>query len=68
MWTTSSTDCTNAYMKSSLWLSCGASGMKIWMPLSHKEDSVRFQSHRIMLSFQLTTYPLGTPLLPLYSP
>jgi hypothetical protein len=59
IWTTSSFDCNNAYMRSSLWLSCGANGMKVWMPLSHKEDSVRFQSQRIMLSFPLTIYPLA---------
>jgi hypothetical protein len=33
--------------------------MKVWLPLSHKEDLVRFQSHRIMLSFPLTIYPLA---------
>lgn len=58
LWTLSNIDC-NTYMKSSLWLCCGSNGMKVWLPLSHKEDSVRFQSHRIMLNFPLSIYPLG---------
>ena len=59
IWTISNTICNNNYMKMSLWLSCGANGMKVWIPLTLKEDSVRFQSHRIMLSFPLNIYPLG---------
>lgn len=59
IWTTSNIECDNIYMKLSLWLSCGSNGMKVWLPLSHKEDSVRFQSHRIMLSFPLSIFPLA---------
>ena len=33
--------------------------MKVWLPLYRKVEEPIFQSHRIMLTFGLTIYPLG---------
>lgn len=59
IWTISRRNSTNPYFSNALWLCCGLHGMKVWLPLYRKLDEPRFQSHRIMLTFNLTIYPLG---------
>lgn len=44
-----------------LWLSCGGSGMKVWLPLfprDHRKPH-SFLSRRIMLPFHINIYPLA---------
>ena len=48
----------NIYLNYSLWLNCGCSGIKVWLPLSGDEDKVQ-QANRIILTFPLKFYPLG---------
>jgi RAB6A-GEF complex partner protein 1 len=62
IWTISHRNSTNPYFSNALWLCCGLHGMNVWLPLYRKLDEPRFQSHRIMLSFGLTIYPLGKSL------
>ena len=59
IWTISHQNSTNPYLSNALWLCCGLHGMKVWLPLYRKVDEPIFQSHRIMLTFGLTIYPLG---------
>jgi hypothetical protein len=59
IWTISHQNSTNPYLSNALWLCCGSRGMNVWLPLYRKSDEPRFQSHRIMLTFGLTVYPLG---------
>jgi hypothetical protein len=59
IWTISHQNSTNPYLSNALWLCCGLHGMKVWLPLYKKADEPIFQSHRIMLNFGLTIYPLG---------
>jgi hypothetical protein len=59
IWTISHQNSTNPYLSNALWLCCGLHGMKVWLPLYRKADEPIFQSHRIMLTFGLTIYPLG---------
>ena len=59
IWTISHQNSTNPYLSNALWLCCGLRGMNVWLPLYRKLDEPRFQSHRIMLTFGLTIYPLG---------
>ncbi len=59
IWTISQQNSTNPYLSNALWLCCGLHGMKVWLPLYRKVDEPIFQSHRIMLTFGLTIYPLG---------
>jgi len=59
IWTISHQNSTNPYLSNALWLCCGLHGMKVWLPLYRKTDEPIFQSHRIMLTFGLTIYPLG---------
>ncbi len=48
----------NIYLNFSLWLNCGSSGIKVWLPLSGDEEKVQ-QANRIILTFPLKFYPLG---------
>ena len=48
----------NKLMNFSLWLNCGSSGMKVWLPLSDEANEIQ-QQNRIVLSFPLKFYPLG---------
>ncbi|CAM4755971.1 unnamed protein product [Rotaria magnacalcarata] len=59
IWTISHQNSTNPYLSNALWLCCGLHGMKVWLPLYRKVDEPIFQSHRIMLTFGLTIYPLA---------
>ncbi|CAF3434359.1 unnamed protein product [Rotaria sp. Silwood1] len=59
IWTISQQNSTNPYLSNALWLCCGLHGMKVWLPLYRKADEPIFQSHRIMLTFGLTIYPLA---------
>ncbi|CAF3021509.1 unnamed protein product [Rotaria sp. Silwood2] len=59
IWTISQQNSTNPYLSNALWLCCGLHGMKVWLPLYRKVDEPIFQSHRIMLTFGLTIYPLA---------
>ncbi|XP_065184852.1 guanine nucleotide exchange factor subunit RIC1-like [Sycon ciliatum] len=54
-----STSC--RYLQQALWLGCGASGMKVWLPLFPTSDDPQpsFLSKRIMLTFPLRIYPLA---------
>lgn len=53
------------HLKDSLWLYCGAYGMRVWLPVFPRDaDSGygsrhTFMSKRIMLSFALKLYPLA---------
>lgn len=49
----------NKLMNFSLWLNCGSNGMKVWLPLSDEDNEIQ-QQNRIVLSFPLKFYPLGT--------
>ena len=49
------------HLTETVWLFCGAHGMRVWLPLFPKsnQDKVRtFMSKRIMLPFYLKIYPL----------
>jgi len=50
------------HLSESLWLACGAQGMKAWLPLFPVKEGGRplgFLSKRIMLHFDLHVYPLS---------
>lgn len=51
------------HLTDALWLGCGASGLKVWLPLQLKEDTKSrrkgFLSKRIMLPFNADIYPLA---------
>ncbi|CAH2013065.1 unnamed protein product [Acanthoscelides obtectus] len=49
------------HLTESLWLFCGAHGMRVWLPLYPRDGdkSHTFMSKRIMLPFQLKIYPLA---------
>ena len=51
------------HLTASLWLYCGAHGMRVWLPVFPREGDQghTFMSKRIMLHFPLQKlYPLGT--------
>ncbi|KAH3695914.1 hypothetical protein DPMN_083372 [Dreissena polymorpha] len=60
MWTTGRTNHCKLQLTEALWLSCGAHGMKVWLPLFPRNDSQahNFMSKRIMLPFRVDIYPL----------
>ncbi len=43
----------------SLWLHCGALGMRIWLPLFPHQGEKSFMAKRIMLPVPVSIYPLG---------
>lgn len=49
------------HLTESLWLFCGAHGMRVWLPLYPRDGdkSHTFMSKRIMLPFHLRIYPLA---------
>lgn len=49
------------HLTDTIWLFCGAHGMRVWLPLfpkSHQDKIHTFMSKRIMLPFYLKIYPL----------
>ncbi|XP_063962298.1 guanine nucleotide exchange factor subunit RIC1-like [Lytechinus pictus] len=62
MWTTSRSSASKPHLMESLWLGCGAAGMKVWLPLfPDRSEKLHhsFLSKRIMLPFKLRIYPLA---------
>ena len=46
------------HLLESLWLACGASGIKVWLPLYPRDEGhPTFLSKRIMLTLPITVYP-----------
>ncbi|XP_074641700.1 guanine nucleotide exchange factor subunit RIC1-like [Tubulanus polymorphus] len=60
MWSTPRTCANKKYLLEALWLSCGAHGMKVWLPLLPREEvkTPGYMSRRIMLPFNVEVYPL----------
>ncbi|XP_006863818.1 PREDICTED: protein RIC1 homolog isoform X2 [Chrysochloris asiatica] len=61
VWTSSRANKQKRHLLEALWLSCGGSGMKVWLPLfprDHRKPH-SFLSQRIMLPFHLDIYPLA---------
>uniref|UniRef100_A0A8D2L7A4 Guanine nucleotide exchange factor subunit RIC1 n=1 Tax=Varanus komodoensis TaxID=61221 RepID=A0A8D2L7A4_VARKO len=61
VWTTSRSNKHKRHLLEALWLSCGGSGMKVWLPLfprDHRKPH-SFLSRRIMLPFHINIYPLA---------
>ncbi|XP_076071395.1 guanine nucleotide exchange factor subunit RIC1-like isoform X3 [Mytilus galloprovincialis] len=60
MWTSSRVNLEKAQLMEALWLSCGAQGMKVWLPLYPRDESKHnFMSKRIMLPFRVDIHPLA---------
>ncbi|XP_071838357.1 guanine nucleotide exchange factor subunit RIC1-like isoform X2 [Apostichopus japonicus] len=62
MWATAKSSKDKPHLMEALWLGCGASGMKVWLPLFPQEGENQhhsFLSKRIMLPFQIRIYPLA---------
>lgn len=61
VWTSSTSSRNKRHLMEALWLGCGASGMKVWLPLFPGDDDnpPNFLSKRIMLPFHLNIYPLA---------
>ncbi|VDI13477.1 RAB6A-GEF complex partner protein 1, partial [Mytilus galloprovincialis] len=58
MWTSSRVNLEKAQLMEALWLSCGAQGMKVWLPLYPRDESKHnFMSKRIMLPFRVDIHP-----------
>ncbi|TSK72061.1 RAB6A-GEF complex partner protein 1 [Bagarius yarrelli] len=61
VWASSHSASKKRHLVEALWLSCGESGMKVWLPLFPRRENRKphsFLSRRIMLSFLLDIYPL----------
>uniref|UniRef100_A0A8C8SUW8 Guanine nucleotide exchange factor subunit RIC1 n=1 Tax=Pelusios castaneus TaxID=367368 RepID=A0A8C8SUW8_9SAUR len=61
VWTTCRANKHKRHLLEALWLSCGGSGMKVWLPLfprDHRKPH-SFLSRRIMLPFHINIYPLA---------
>eukprot|EP00069_Balaena_mysticetus_P021287 bmy_03027T0 len=61
VWTTCRANKQKRHLLEALWLSCGGSGMKVWLPLfprDHRKPH-SFLSQRIMLPFHINIYPLA---------
>uniref|UniRef100_A0A0F7Z535 Guanine nucleotide exchange factor subunit RIC1 n=1 Tax=Crotalus adamanteus TaxID=8729 RepID=A0A0F7Z535_CROAD len=61
VWTTCRSNKQKRHILEALWLSCGGSGMKVWLPLfprDHRKPH-SFLSRRIMLPFHINIYPLA---------
>ncbi|XP_032069019.1 RAB6A-GEF complex partner protein 1 [Thamnophis elegans] len=61
VWTTCRSNKQKRHLLEALWLSCGGSGMKVWLPLfprDHRKPH-SFLSRRIMLPFHINIYPLA---------
>ncbi|XP_019410519.1 PREDICTED: RAB6A-GEF complex partner protein 1 isoform X2 [Crocodylus porosus] len=61
VWTTCRVNKQKRHLLEALWLSCGGSGMKVWLPLfprDHRKPH-SFLSRRIMLPFHINIYPLA---------
>ena len=51
----------NQHLLESLWLACGAEGIKVWLPLYPRDEGhPTFLSKRIMLTLPITVYPQST--------
>ena len=61
MWSTARSNSGKKHLMEALWLSCGAQGMKVWLPLFPRGEvkTHGFMSKRIMLPFHVDIYPLG---------
>ncbi|XP_060791555.1 guanine nucleotide exchange factor subunit RIC1 [Neoarius graeffei] len=62
VWASSHSGSKKRHLVEALWLSCGESGMKVWLPLFPRRENRKphsFLSRRIMLSFLLDIYPLA---------
>ncbi|KAF7696778.1 guanine nucleotide exchange factor subunit RIC1 [Silurus meridionalis] len=62
VWASSHYGSKKRHLVEALWLSCGESGMKVWLPLFPRRENRKphsFLSRRIMLSFLLDIYPLA---------
>ncbi|XP_029469743.1 RAB6A-GEF complex partner protein 1 isoform X2 [Rhinatrema bivittatum] len=61
VWTTCRTNKQKRHLLEALWLSCGGSGMKVWLPLFPRDNRKphSFLSKRIMLPFHINIYPLA---------
>lgn len=63
IWFPRTTNVDKPHLTASLWLYCGAHGMRVWLPVFPREGDHghTFMSKRIMLHFPLEKfYPLGT--------
>ncbi len=62
MWSSSHPSNRKPHLTEALWLGCGATGMKVWLPLHPLQEEVKtkgFMSRRIMLPFRVDIYPLA---------
>ncbi|XP_064604853.1 guanine nucleotide exchange factor subunit RIC1-like isoform X2 [Liolophura sinensis] len=61
VWMTARVEGDKKQLMEALWLSCGAQGMKVWLPLFPKgeQKTHNFMSKRIMLPFKVEIYPLA---------
>lgn len=61
LWTTTRANLGKLQLMDALWLGCGAHGMKVWLPLSPRNEGKahNFMSRRIMLPFKVDIYPLA---------
>ncbi|XP_030049654.1 guanine nucleotide exchange factor subunit RIC1 isoform X2 [Microcaecilia unicolor] len=61
VWTTCRANKQKRHLLEALWLSCGGSGMKVWLPLFPRDNRKphSFLSRRIMLPFHINIYPLA---------
>uniref|UniRef100_A0A8D0HFF1 Protein RIC1 homolog n=1 Tax=Sphenodon punctatus TaxID=8508 RepID=A0A8D0HFF1_SPHPU len=61
VWTTCRANKQKRHLLEALWLSCGGSGMKVWLPLFPRDQRKphSFLSRRIMLPFHINIYPLA---------
>ena len=56
--TTSPSSTESQHLLESLWLACGAAGIKVWLPLYPRDEGhPTFLSKRIMLTLPITVYP-----------
>lgn len=61
VWSTCRMNKQKRHLLEALWLSCGGSGMKVWLPLFPRDNRKphSFLSKRIMLPFHINIYPLA---------
>ncbi|XP_023656985.2 guanine nucleotide exchange factor subunit RIC1-like [Paramormyrops kingsleyae] len=61
VWTAGRSNKQKRYLLEALWISCGAAGMKVWLPLFPRDcrKAHSFLSRRIMLPFHISIFPLA---------
>ncbi|XP_048834851.1 guanine nucleotide exchange factor subunit RIC1-like [Brienomyrus brachyistius] len=61
VWTAGRSNKQKRHLLEALWISCGAAGMKVWLPLFPRDcrKAHSFLSRRIMLPFHISIFPLA---------